>query len=224
MKCSYCSTAAIEGCSLRKRSPRNVVEWIAQCAELEFKRYYFVDNTFNLPPSYAKKLCRELIRSRLNVAWRCIVYPFRVDEELAELMAEAGCKEVAVGFESGSEPVLHRMNKRFRQEDVRNVCRILGKSGIRRMGFLMLGGPGETQETAMESLLFADSLNLDCMKVTVGVRIYPDTVLANTAAMEGVVTPADNLLDPRFYLAKDLESWLPETVAQWMSDRSNWLQ
>ena len=29
------------------------------------------------------------------------------------------------------------------------------------MGFLLLGGPGETRETVVESLAFADSLGLD---------------------------------------------------------------
>ena len=55
MNCSYCSTATIEGCHIRKRSPETVVEWLHQWAELGFRRFYFVDNTFNLPPSYAKE-------------------------------------------------------------------------------------------------------------------------------------------------------------------------
>ncbi len=87
-------------------------------------------------------------------------------------MAVTGCKEVAVGFESGSERILHAMHKRFKPDDVREVCATLGKQGIRRMGFLLLGGPGETKASALESLSFADSLHLDMMKVTVGIRIY----------------------------------------------------
>jgi len=222
MKCSYCSTAAIEGCTVRKRSPHAVVEWLTQCTAKGFRRYYFVDNTFNLPPSYARKLCSELIQSRLNVTWRCIVYPLRIDEDLTRLMAAAGCTEVAVGSESGSQLILSGMNKRFRPEDVRKVCDTLGKSGIRRMGFLMLGAPGETKETAVESLTFADSLGLECVKVTVGIRIYPLTALAHTAVMEGVVGPDDDLLEPRFYVAQGLETWLQETVAHWVSTRPNW--
>ncbi len=72
MNCSYCSTASIEGCALRKRSPHAVVQWIARCLEQGFRRYYFVDNTFNRPPSYAKGLCEALGAADMDITWRCI--------------------------------------------------------------------------------------------------------------------------------------------------------
>lgn len=224
MNCSYCSTATIEGCALRKRSPDAVVRWIAECVKQGFRRYYFVDNTFNLPPSYAKRLCEALEAAGMDIAWRCIIYPVRIDEELTRLMAGAGCKEVAVGFESGSELILHAMHKRFKPDDVRQVCTALGKQGMRRMGFLLLGGPGETKASALESLSFADSLNLDMMKVTVGIRIYPYTALAKSAVEVGLIGEDDDLLTPRFYVAPALERWLRETVDDWMSTRPNWVK
>ena len=36
------------------------------------------------------------------------------------------------------------------------------------MGFLMLGSPSETRDTALESLRFADALPLALMRLTVG--------------------------------------------------------
>jgi radical SAM superfamily enzyme YgiQ (UPF0313 family) len=223
MNCSYCSTAAIEGCILRKRSPEAVVRWLGECVAAGFSRFYFVDNTFNLPPSYAKNLCSKILEADLNIAWRCILYPARVDEELIGLMVNAGCEEVSLGFESGHELMLHGMNKHFKPEDVRRTSELLGKHGIRRMGFLLLGGPGETRETALESLAFADSLNLEMMKVSVGIRIYPYTALAAAALRDSTILPHDNLLMPRFYVAGGLHEWLRETVKQWMANRPNWM-
>ncbi|MBI5250018.1 MAG: cobalamin B12-binding domain-containing protein [Desulfomonile tiedjei] len=224
MSCSYCSTPTIEGYSLRKRSPEAVVRWLGDWVKLGVRRYYFVDNTFNLPRSYAKRLCSKIIAAHLDITWRCIIYPIGIDEELAGLMASAGCKDVALGFESSSELVLHGMKKRFRPENVRTVCEILRKYGMQRMGFLMLGGPGETKESALASLEFADSLKLDSMKVTLGIRIYPYTELAKTAVAEGLVKEDDDLLTPRFYMTTSLESWLRETVDCWMSTRPNWMK
>lgn len=223
MKCSYCSTATIEGCVIRKRSPEEVVRWLGECVQAGFSRFYFVDNTFNLPPSYARMLCSKLIKAHLDIKWRCILYPVKIDEELIRLMAKAGCVEVSLGFESGHELILHSMKKRFKPDDVRRTSDLLGKHGIRRMGFLLLGGPGETKVSALASLEFADSLNLEAMKVSVGIRIYPYTSLAETALEEGVISPDDNLLMPRFYVAKGLEGWLRETVNEWMADRPNWM-
>ncbi len=223
MRCSYCSTATIEGTVTRRRSPGLVVQEIARLVDKGFSRFHFVDNTFNLPASYAKDLCRRITASGLDITWRCILYPWKVDEELVREMARAGCREVSLGFESGNEEILWAMNKRFSPDAVRRISRILGDYGIRRMGFLLLGGPGETRESVEESLGFAESLTLEAMKVTTGIRIYPYTALARIAVADGTIAPDDNLFLPRFYLVRELREWLPETVKTWLVGRPNWM-
>jgi hypothetical protein len=89
------------------------------------------------------------------------------------------------------------------------------------MGFLLLGGPGETKESVEESIAFADLLDLDALKITVGIRIYPDTALAKIAVAEGMIQPSDDLLFPKFYMVRGLEDWLRETVMAWMAEREN---
>jgi len=223
MNCSYCSTATIEGRIIRKRRPDLIIEEIKSYAAAGFRLFYFVDNTFNLPESYAKEICRKIIESELAISWRCIIYPNRVDKELVGLMAKAGCREVSLGFESGCERILQKMNKRYSPDQVRQTATMFKDCGIKQMGFLLLGGPGETRGSVEESLEFADSLNLDSMKITIGIRIYPYTVLAATAVEEGLIRPEDNLLFPRFYVVSGLKDWLYETVRRWMTGRPNWM-
>lgn len=212
LDCTYCSTAQIEGRAVRARSPQLVAEHVRRVASAGFGRFYFVDNTFNLPLSYAIELVRAIAALRLGVTWRCILYPHHVPEELVAAMAEAGCVEVSLGFESGSEGVLRAMNKRFDAEEVRQISERLRKHGIRRLGFLLLGGPGETRESVTESLALAESLRLEMLKVTVGIRIYPRTPLAAIAVREGMISPDDDLLLPRFYLRPELEDWIFDAV------------
>ena len=91
------------------------------------------------------------------------------------------------------------------------------------MGFLLIGGPGETRETVLESLSFADSMKLDSMKLTLGIRIYPHTTLADRARKENIITSDDNLLFPKFYIRKGLDAHqVKETIDQWVKDRPNW--
>ena len=223
MNCTYCSTATIEGKILRKHSPVQVVDAVSRFVEAGFNRFFFVDNTFNLPSSYAKELCDGLIKAGLNISWRCIVYPWKMDEELVKKMAEAGCKEVSLGFESGSEKILRALNKRFTPEDVQRISERLKRHGIRQMGFLLLGGPEENKKTVEESLEFADSLNLEAMKITTGIRIYPYTHLAHIAIKQGIISPDDDLLFPKFFMAPDLDEWLQTTVSVWTDERPNWM-
>jgi len=219
LDCSYCSTSAIEGRPVRRRSVEAVIRWLSHLAEAGVRRLYFVDNTFNLPPSYARALCRKMIDAGLDMDWWAIVYPKWIDPELVELMAAAGCTSVSLGFESGSEPVLHELNKRFRPGEVRETARWFREAGVERRAFLLLGGPGETRDTVEESLAFADSVYPDALKVSVGLRIYPETPLARTAAAQGLIGADEDLLHPRFYLAPALAGWLPERVADYRAKR-----
>ena len=55
-------------------------------------------------------------------------------------------------------------------------------------------------------------LNLDLLKVTIGVRVYPGTDLARAARNERVITADDDLLRPRFYMTPDLEPWIRDEL------------
>jgi radical SAM superfamily enzyme YgiQ (UPF0313 family) len=127
-----------------------------------------------------------------------------------------------MGFESGSKRTLKNMNKRFTPAEIRQISDMVSDHGIRRMGFLLLGSPGETKKSIEESLAFADSLKQESLKITAGVRIYPHTSLAKKAIEEGVISPQDDLLLPRFYLAEGLEPWLRDTLKSWAINRPHW--
>ena len=223
MDCSYCSTSAIEGRHLRKHSPEKVVENIKQYVAAGINHFFFVDNTFNFPASYAGELCDRILAEKLDIKSRCIVYPSKVDAGLAGKMAKAGFREISLGFESGSDVILRSFNKRFSIEEVRRISELFKKEDIFQMGFLLLGGPGETRETVLESLKFVDDLSLDFMKFSIGIRIYPNTPLAEKAIQEGKITSHDDLLLPEFYVVEEIKEWLYETVNQWTKDRPNWM-
>lgn len=219
LKCSYCSTPAIEGTGIRQHSPGAVIGWISHWVDADFKHFVFVDNTFNLPPSYAKALCRMIADHGLDINWFAIVYPKDVDEELAELMARAGCVQVVLGFESGSEGILKNLRKTYSLEEVRETSERFARHGIKRMGTLMFGAPGENRESVKQSLEFTDSLGLDMVSVNTGIRIYPDTPLADTAVEEGRIPADGDLLQPSFYFPEELNDWLPEVLNEWKASR-----
>jgi radical SAM superfamily enzyme YgiQ (UPF0313 family) len=223
LNCSYCSSPLIEGKITRKRSISSTIDALSGFASAGFNHFFFVDNTFNQPPGYAKNLCDEIINNNLDISWRCILYPGKVDKELIEKMAQSGCVEVSLGMESGSDIILKKMNKQYRTTNVSHASELLKKGGIRRMGFLLLGGPGETKQTVLESLEFVDSLALEMVKVTIGIRIYPDTELALHAKWVGKISSDDNLLFPKFYIENEMEAWIRQTVGEWLRDRPNWV-
>jgi radical SAM superfamily enzyme YgiQ (UPF0313 family) len=129
---------------------------------------------------------------------------------------------VSLGFESGHNDILRAMNKRFVTGEIRQANQIFTDYGIRRMGFLMLGGPGETHESVAQSFDFAESLDLDALKITRGIRIYPHTDLAKTAVEEGLIAADDDLLFPKFYINREVKGWIEEYVNDRAKNHPNW--
>jgi len=223
MKCSYCSTERIEGNLIRRRTPESIAQWLGRWVESGYRRFQFVDNTFNLPPSYAESLCAALAEPPYRIAWRCILYPGSVDKKLVRSMAKAGCREVSLGFESGCDEILKAMNKRFTAKHVRRAVGMLSDQGISTMGFLLLGAPGETRHSVEQSLDFVSDLGLSALKITLGIRIYPGTRLAEIAVHDRLISPDDDLLFPRFYMARGLEEWLRRVVEERIKENRNWI-
>ncbi len=222
MNCIYCSTPAIEGRLMRHMSSKKAVEALQRFVDAGYRRFFFVDNIFNLPQSFSENLCDAIVDAGLPIEWNCILYPANVGEPLVEKMARAGCKGVSLGFETGSDRMMASLNKKYTTEEVRRVCDLVGRYGIGRMGFLLLGAPGETKETVAESLAFAESLRLESMKVSAGIRIYPDTPLAETARRQSMFKNDADLLFPTFYLEPSLDGWLQETVTKWVAEHPGW--
>ena len=181
LDCSYCSTPLVEGRALRQRPLDAVMAELRAVRAAGYQDLFFADSTFNLPASYALALCQRLADELPDLRWRAILYPYRIQESLVRAMARAGCSDVSLGMESGSPVTLRAMHKRFDPPEIRRISQLLARHGIRRRGFLLLGGPDETRATVRQSLDFADELQLDFLKLAVGLRIYPGTPLARRA-------------------------------------------
>jgi len=85
--------------------------------------------------------------------------PFRYHgEKLAELSRRLGVVEVFIGAESGDPDILRRMNKGTTPDDTRRAVRFLGREGIAVFVGLVLGLPGETQQSLNQTHRLVDEL------------------------------------------------------------------
>jgi radical SAM PhpK family P-methyltransferase len=111
----------------------------------------FLDDTFNVPKGRFKKVLRMMIERKYDFRWNCFYRSDHGDEEVIELMAEAGCEGVFLGVESGSDRMLEHMNKSARQKDYLKAIPHLKKVGIATHANLIIGFPGETEATVAET-------------------------------------------------------------------------
>jgi radical SAM superfamily enzyme YgiQ (UPF0313 family) len=224
MKCIYCTTPLLEGRRFRSWEPGQVAAWLAAWYEkFALTRFYFVDNLFNCPPGYAKSLCRAIIDLNLPLEWGALINPSAPDRELFRLCRQAGGVFMQVGNESGSDLVLTNLGKGFGRRQVELTFRLMEEEGIAYSCFLMLGGPGETRETVEESVALLEQSHPQMVNLTVGVRIYPGLPLHRLALAEGVLDPADKLLQPRFYLSPAIKEWIWEYLAGVTARHPHWI-
>ena len=224
LRCIYCSSPAIEGRQMRARAAGDVADELASLERDHGIRVaIFADSLFNYPAEYTRELCREIAARRLSLQWFANLNPLYCDLEVMEMMREAGCVGMSIGNESGCEDILVSLKKGFSKEDVTRAVSEAKGLGFRINCFLLLGGPGENEETVKESVELMLELGPDMVTVTVGIRIYPHCELHDLALREGAVEPGQNLLYPAFYVSKETEPWLYDHMRRICEANEGWV-
>ena len=175
-KCFYCMYSQVMfGKSYRKRSAKNLFE---ECQYIvqnfpEVKEILIDDDNFSVDQKNVQEFCQLMINSKLPLKWvvQCRV---TLKYETMVLMKKAGCRLVVVGYESGSQKILDGMHKGITLEQSRKFDAAAKKAGMRVHGCFMVGNPGETKETMMETLNFAKSLTMDTAQFF-PLIVYPGT-------------------------------------------------
>lgn len=189
--CSFCSHHFGYFCHVRTRRPEDVVEEMAHVVkEYGVREFRIEDCAFTADPARALKIC-GLLRERLpGIAWNCDVRADTASDKLFAAMRASGCSRVFLGVETGSQRMLGELgaNKNIRLDQVREAVRLAKKHGMRINCSFVLGLPGETRETARESLAFALELDPDyamfaALMPVVGSRIF------DQAVKEGKIDP-----------------------------------
>jgi anaerobic magnesium-protoporphyrin IX monomethyl ester cyclase len=112
----------------------------------------FIDDTFNVPKVRFRELCQLMIDKGYGFKWNCYYRSDHGDRRTVELMRDAGCEGVFLGIESGSDPQLKRMNKTARRHHYLAALADLRDAGISTYGSLIIGFPGETDETVADTV------------------------------------------------------------------------
>jgi radical SAM superfamily enzyme YgiQ (UPF0313 family) len=224
LRCIYCSSPAVEGRMMRVRDPGAVADELALLEnDYGLTLAAFVDSLFNYPKDYTRELCRHIASKKLSLRWIANLNPLYCDLETMELMRAVGCVGLSIGNESGSEDILVSLKKGFTRDQVVEAISDAKQLGFRINCFLLLGGPGEDEDTVRESVELMTELDPDMVSVTVGIRIYPGCELQDVALREGVIEPGQNLLFPVFYISPQTESWLYPYMREICDAREGWL-
>ena len=169
-RCNWCAKP-IYGDSFSVRSAGMVAEEMRQLKyDCGAEHLWFADDIFGLRAKWLRELATEV--ERLDAA-----VPFKMQSRVDLMTAEnvcslrrAGCAEVWMGAESGSQKILDAMDKGTRVEQIAKARENLRREGIRAGYFLQFGYPGETWQDIQNTIKLVRDTRPDDIGVSVS---YP---------------------------------------------------
>jgi len=153
-------------CSLRRpvkgRSAHQVIDEIqGLIREYGVKEIQFIDPNFTYDQKRVMDLCRQLIDRKIKVSWTCKTRIDLVSEELLKTMSQAGCYMISYGVESGSQKILDTLDKGITVEEAERVFRLTRQAKIKTLAYVIIGSPGEDDNTVKQTTDFLIKLKAD---------------------------------------------------------------
>lgn len=161
-QCTYCvnnyfhkaySAVASRGSHLRLRSVDNVLQEVDYLiSSFPVKILNFDDDIFTLNKVWLAEFC-EKYAARFKTPFACNARVNIFNRDVAAMLRKAGCVEVKIGIESGSERLRKAVLRRQTPEPmIRQAFAAAEEAGIRAWSFNMVGLPTETPEEVMETI------------------------------------------------------------------------
>lgn len=174
-KCAFCSKDVWQR-KVRFHSIDYVFSELQEViSKFGIKYFLFLDDIFTLSKRRLIALCQKI--APLKIKWRCYASTRTTDMEMLKVMKEAGCVEVGIGIESGSQKILDIVNKGTTVEKNTEFVLRCKAIGLIVNAFIMIGLPGETYETVevtkrwMEKMR-PDKFGLNIFMPYIGTPIY----------------------------------------------------
>jgi radical SAM superfamily enzyme YgiQ (UPF0313 family) len=105
-------------------------------------------------------------------------------------MKKSGCKGISLGIESSNQEILNRVQKGITVEQIMEAIELAKKVGISTTGHFIFGLPGETKESAFQTINFAKTCGLDFAQFYCAVP-YPNTPYGDFAKANGWIVNED---------------------------------
>ncbi|RKY26860.1 MAG: hypothetical protein DRP61_05280 [Candidatus Omnitrophota bacterium] len=154
-RCKFCSEWNLYQ-KFRQHSPRYTAELIESLIKRYNLPYFsFQNSLINANLVWLEKFCKLIISKKLKINWEAQII-IRKDMEvgLFRLMKEAGCINLFIGLESGSDKLLEDMGKGFTVSEAQEFFTKLKKAELMFEVSIIVGYPQESEEDFKKTLEF----------------------------------------------------------------------
>jgi len=158
-KCNWCAKP-IYGNRYNSRSPQNVMQELKMLKEkFQFDHIWFCDDIFGLKPGWINEFAdlveRENFQFKFKIQARADLL---LQENYIRDLARAGCDNIWMGAESGSQKILDAMDKGTTVQQIHTSTKLIRKYGMKPSFFIQFGYVGETKEDIKKTIRMINEL------------------------------------------------------------------
>lgn len=163
--CTYCGAHLLAGKILRTRNIENIIYELKMLKQkFKINAFSIVDDNFTLKNNFAKEVCLQLIKNKINLKWN-LPNGVRLDtlnEELLKLLEKSSCFGIDVAIESGSQKILNKMQRKIKLKTIKEKIKLIKQTTtLQLMGYFIIGYPEETKKDIKKTISLAVKLPLD---------------------------------------------------------------
>jgi len=185
--CTFCGSHTVLGRKMRYHSISRVLDEMEYLIDkYKVEALLFNDDTFNADVKRVMLLCKGMRERKIEIKWHCQCRTIPVTDGMVEAMAKAGCIQVSVGAESGSDKVLKNIKKGALAKSTYDSLTTFNKHGIRTLANWIVGLPGESWQEFQKTLDLAVRTGADYNEFYLATP-YPGTELWDQAIKNGWV-------------------------------------
>ena len=152
--CDYCAVVRHFGRAVRTRTPENIIEDIRQSIAFQDNRLiprlarilWFTDDNFFANREWAVSVLKSIIESGIHYSFTIQArYEVGFDDEMLDLLKEAGFIEIAMGIEFLEDEAFTQYHKKSTCDDIIQSIKNIQKHGLNVRGLFIVGADNHTK-------------------------------------------------------------------------------
>lgn len=163
---------------VRLRSPRSLFNEIQLLRDkYSIDSFYFIDDLFTLKKENVCEFCDLMVKNRSRLIWGCSSKVNTVNYKLLKRMRQAGCMQIDLGVEKGSDEALQYLKKGITIDIIKKTFQYCHELGIRTFANMLVNTPGEEEKDLQDIVDLVEEIKPDIVSFNIfapypGCEIY----------------------------------------------------
>jgi len=191
--CTFCCSKQMFGNNFRTRSTQNIIEEIDEWVnKYSVREIHILDDAFTFNKKRVLEFCKEIKNKKYDVTFSFLngMRVDHVDDEILSALKSIGVRSLAFGVESGNPQILKNVKKGITLDKIRDTFKRAKKFGFVTWASLIIGLPGDNEQTVTESIEFTKELNPDIAKFLI-LKPYPGSEVFEQLNSKGLIVDYD---------------------------------